>query len=98
MPSPDPVTGLVEANWVNPVAIQTSSSLQGDPWPTGIYLARLTESVAGKQSYIIFVVRDDDHQHDILFQLPDTTYQAYNAWGGKSLYDFNKSRFVSSPG
>ena len=89
IPAPDPITGLVEANWTNPYQLQTQGSLQGDPWPTGVYLARLTESVGGKQSYIIFVVRDDDHQHDVLFQLPVTTYQAYNAWGGKSVYDFN---------
>ncbi|MGD8322938.1 MAG: Ig-like domain-containing protein, partial [Gammaproteobacteria bacterium] len=88
-PAPDPTTGLVEANWVNAYEIQTSDSLLGDPWPTGVYLARLTESAGGRQSYIIFVVREDGHQHDVLFQLPVTTYQAYNAWGGKSVYDWN---------
>ena len=88
-PAPDPTTGFVEANWVNPFELQTSDSISGDPWPTGVYLARLTESVGGMQSYIIFVVRDDGNHHDMLFQLPVTTYQAYNAWGGKSIYGFN---------
>ena len=88
-PAPDPATGLVEANWINAFELQTSDSIAGDPWPTGVYLVRLTESVTGKQSYIIFVVREDGYRHDVLFQLPVTTYQAYNAWGGKSLYDFN---------
>src|SRR5690606_28470543 len=37
--------------------------------------------------YIIFVVRDDVSSPDLLFQLPVTTYQAYNFWGGKSLYE-----------
>jgi len=42
-----------------------------------------------KQSYIIFVVKNDEVKADILFQLPVNTYQAYNYWGGKSLYDFS---------
>jgi hypothetical protein len=35
------------------------------------------------------VVRADETAADILYQIPITTYQAYNNWGGKSLYDFN---------
>lgn len=44
------------------------------------------------QSYAIFVLRDDQFSirnetgSDIMFQLPVNTYQAYNRWGGKSLY------------
>jgi len=33
-----------------------------------------------------WLVRDDNRTPNILFQLPVTTYQAYNFWGGKSLY------------
>src|SRR5262249_35882908 len=28
---------------------------------------------------------------DIVYQVPVATYQAYNNWGGKSLYDFNST-------
>ena len=41
---------------------------------------------SGKQSYIIFVVRDDERPTEFLFQSSVTTYQAYNSWGGKSTY------------
>ena len=34
-------------------------------------------------------MRDDDRPSDLLFQSSVTTVQAYNAWGGKSLYFAN---------
>ena len=37
-------------------------------------------------SHIVFVVRDDDGASDLLFQTSDTTWQAYNQYGGNSLY------------
>ncbi|MCS7303492.1 MAG: hypothetical protein NZ602_00070 [Thermoguttaceae bacterium] len=52
-------------------------------WPSGVYLGRLT-TLPGKQkpywqSYIVFVVRDD-RPADILLQVSDNTWQAYNRW------------------
>ena len=38
-------------------------------------------------SHIVFVVRDDDGHSDLLFQTSDTTWQAYNHYGGNSLYE-----------
>ena len=55
-------------------------------WTTGVYLVRLTENSTFTQSYTIFVLRDDSRVADITFQLPTNTYQAYNFWGGRSLY------------
>jgi hypothetical protein len=52
-----------------------------------VYLAKLTESQNNRQSYIIFVVRNDEASSHFVLQLPFDTYQAYNFWGGKSLYD-----------
>lgn len=88
-PVPDPITGLIECRW-NPSYVLTTTNPE-DPtdWRSGVYLAKLTAGVSGKQSYIIFVVREDDRASDYLFQSSVTTYQAYNNWGGKSLYDFN---------
>ncbi len=37
-------------------------------------------------SHIVFVVRDDASHSDLLFQTSDTTWQAYNSYGGNSLY------------
>ncbi len=84
IPALDPKTGIVECNWRNPYNLKIDSD-----WTTGIYLAKLKEFTNSKESYIIFVVRDDTLKSDITFQLPVTTYQAYNFWGGKSLYNFS---------
>ena len=74
-------TGLVECNWLSPVALSIPTD-----WTSGVYLAKLTATSSGKQRYIIFVVRDDARQSHYLFQTSVTTYQAYNQWGGRSLY------------
>jgi hypothetical protein len=73
-------SGLVDCAWTDPFELSI------DDWTSGVCLARLTASDSGAQSYILFVVRDDERAADLLFQLSVTTYQAYNAWGGKSLY------------
>jgi hypothetical protein len=81
VPPPDPTTGLIAPNWA------ASYTLQTDPnWPSGVYLAKLVGRTAS--SYVPFVVRADGAPADILYQVPITTWQAYNAWGGKSLYDY----------
>jgi hypothetical protein len=56
-----------------------------------VYLAKLTAGSSRRQSYIVFVVRDDDRPADFLMQCAVNTYHAYNNWGGKSLYDFNSA-------
>jgi hypothetical protein len=81
IPAPNSTTGIVDCNWINPYTLTTSVD-----WTSGVYLAKLTATSSGKQSYIIFVVRDDASTSDYLFQSGVTTYQAYNNWGGKALY------------
>ena len=39
-----------------------------------------------RRSQISFVVRDDSSHSDIVLQTSDTTWQAYNTYGGNSLY------------
>jgi hypothetical protein len=87
VPPPDPVTGLVECHWRNPVRIVTNDD--DGAWTSGVYLARLTARPSGKQSFIVFVVRDDGRDSGLVFQSSITTFAAYNNWGGKSLYAFN---------
>jgi hypothetical protein len=94
MPTPIPGTFLVEAQWVNPVTLTTTNPSDPSDWTSGIYLAKLTGS-GGKESYIIFVVRDDTRPSDLLFQSSVTTYQAYNTWGGYSLYTTPQAQKVS---
>lgn len=56
-------------------------------WPSGVYVGKLTAEAGGRQSYVIFIVRDD-RQADFLFQCSDFTWQAYNRWPDQcSLYD-----------
>jgi hypothetical protein len=54
-------------------------------WQSGVYLAKLA-TPGGKSSYIIFVVRDDARASKYLMQISVNTYQAYNFWGGLSVY------------
>ncbi|MDF0666216.1 MAG: hypothetical protein P0119_09100 [Nitrospira sp.] len=91
MPSMDARTGLVECAWQNPYLLVVGNESDRETWVSGIYLAKLTAEGSGAQAYIIFVVRDETRPSDFLFQSSVTTYQAYNNWGGKSLYDFNST-------
>jgi hypothetical protein len=53
---------------------------------SGIYFALLTRSDTGGKSQIFFVVRNDGSHSDLLFQTSDESWQAYNPYGGHSLY------------
>jgi hypothetical protein len=79
----DSSTGLVQcASW----AVSAAWTVPGDA-VSGIYFAHLVrEDGPSGESHIFFVVRDDDGRSDLLFQTSDTTWQAYNAFGGSSLY------------
>ena len=75
----DQRTGLVEANW------QPSYTLTVPPdWTTGVYLAKFVDA-NGLQTYAPFDVRGDFHSVYVAVT-SDTTYEAYNDWGGYSLY------------
>ncbi|GAC1566511.1 MAG: hypothetical protein NVS3B14_09430 [Ktedonobacteraceae bacterium] len=76
----DPVTGLVEARW------KVSATVTVPPdWTTGVYLAKFSDT-NGMQTYATFVVRDNAKSTYVVVT-PDTTYAAYNDWGGGSLYE-----------
>jgi hypothetical protein len=53
---------------------------------SGIYFAKLVRDDTGGASHIMFVVRNDAGVADVVFQTSDTTWQAYNNYGGNSLY------------
>jgi N,N-dimethylformamidase beta subunit-like, C-terminal len=52
----------------------------------GVYFAKLTTDSGNFQNMIPFVIRNDGTTSDILFQTSDTTWEAYNPWGGYNLY------------
>ena len=74
-------TGLVECNW----NVSYSLTIPTD-WVSGYYLVKLSSVSPQAESYIVFVVRDDARNAPILVQASFATYQAYNEWGGSSLY------------
>ena len=76
-------TGLVDCgNWTVSASWQVPATAV-----SGVYFAKLvrTDGTTGA-SHVYFVVRDDDGRSDMLVQTSDTTWQAYNAYGGNSLY------------
>ncbi|MCS7014882.1 MAG: Ig-like domain-containing protein [Gemmatales bacterium] len=87
-PIVDATTGLVDAgNW----SVTATWRVPQDA-VSGIYFAKLNRLDGSRgSSHIYFVVRDDEGRSDILVQTSDTTWQAYNSWGGKSLYDYLSS-------
>jgi hypothetical protein len=61
----------------------------GDDWPSGVYLATLRApgvSDDRASSSVFFVVRAPRPTARLLLVLATNTYNAYNAWGGRSLY------------
>ena len=81
----DSTTGLIDCgNW----AESASWSVPSDA-TSGIYFAKAVRedgANVGKASHIVFVVRDDAGNADLLFQTSDTTWQAYNSYGGNNFY------------
>jgi hypothetical protein len=94
---PDPLlddTGLVDAgNW----SVSASWAVPVNA-TSGIYFAKLVrEDGPQGASHIFFVVRDDDGHSDMLFQTSDTTWQAYNTWGGGGLYNYEVGEPLRTP-
>jgi hypothetical protein len=89
-PPPDPGTGIVRAQWPVTDVLQTDES-----WPSGQYimvLELINGPHAGSAARVPFVVRGlPDETAPILVQTPINTAQAYNHWGGKSLYASNST-------
>jgi hypothetical protein len=78
----DPVTILVDCgNWAESASWTVPSDAV-----SGVYVAHLVRDDTGGDSQIPFVVRDDARHSAVIFQTSDTTWQAYNDWGGNSLY------------
>jgi SAM-dependent methyltransferase len=90
IPEPSSEPAIPSCEW--PV---TDTIPVGADWVSGQYVARLalTEGEhADARAYIPFVVRESpERRADILVQTPFTTAQAYNNWGGKSLYVSNST-------
>jgi hypothetical protein len=71
-------TGLTECDWHPTLSFQVPQAL-----PSGVYIGKLSASRGMRD--VLFVVTAT-HPQPLLAQLPTATYEAYNAWGGDSLY------------
>jgi YD repeat-containing protein len=77
----DANTGKVDCgNWQNTYTIPSSAFTA-----SGVYLAKIT-AFNGQQTHVVFTIRDDSSHSRLLYVLPTNTYNAYNLFGGKSLY------------
>lgn len=75
-------TGLTScSNWTPSYTLTVPQD-----WVSGVYIARIIRPDTTGDNYILFVVRDDDRDADILYQQSVSTFQAYNNYGGKSVY------------
>ena len=90
-----PATQPARANWPVTDVVQT-----GSDWTSGYYLveAVLTSSSATPlvgTTYFILRQSAVPRPSQILVQVPVNTWEAYNAWGGRSLYNFTMERAYS---
>jgi hypothetical protein len=90
-PRTDRATNARDAPWLPSLHI-----VPDEGWRPGSYLLKLT-SADGGQSHVPLVVRDDDNPSPVHIQHDVTTWQAYNKWGGASLYEgeHGRSKVVS---
>lgn len=79
LPQPDKQKGLITCNWPTTFTIYIPLT-----WVSGMYIVKLT-SLSGYQSYIPFIIKDARNS-DFIFIHSVTTDEAYNTWGGDSLY------------
>jgi N,N-dimethylformamidase beta subunit-like, C-terminal/NHL repeat len=76
----DPTTGAVSAPWPPTFTVALDPAAV-----TGVYVVKLVAPAA--QTYALVVVREAAPGAPIVYPVAVNTYQAYNAWGGTSLYD-----------
>ena len=55
-------------------------------WPSGVYLLRMVRTDSGNDELHAPIVRDDVRDRPTPLRRPTSSYQAYNGYGGKSLY------------
>jgi hypothetical protein len=80
--------GIVQANW--PVTDQLTVP---STWTSGYYMVRF-QTTSGVTADTYVIVRAPPTYHSqILVQVPVNTWQAYNGWGGMSLYEFSYANY-----
>jgi PKD repeat protein len=65
---------------------------------SGVYIVTIKDTKSTHDNQIVFVVREDSSKSEMLVKVPTASYQAYNFWGDKSLYDNNSQGEELIPG
>jgi NHL repeat len=86
----EPATGAVSAGWPATFQIRLPPDAV-----TGFFVVKLMSEALG-QTFAFFVVRERTPGAPILYPVSTNTYQAYNTWGGTSLYANNRSDWTPS--
>jgi Domain of unknown function (DUF4082)/Bacterial Ig domain/Viral BACON domain len=90
----DSTTNLVDCgNWAVSASWQVPSNAT-----SGIYIAHLVRNDTGGDSHVVFIVRSDSSHSAILYQTSDQSWQAYNGYGGNSLYGPNGAFDIANRG
>ena len=76
----DPSTRTVECDWRPSLTVPTNG------WPEGDYLIKLVALDGNGQRYVPITVRSTWTVGRVVLVAGVTTWQAYNGWGGYSLY------------
>ena len=90
-----PLTGIVEPGWPPSIEVEID-----ERWTSGLHVAVLRAD-RGHSAYVPFVVRPAAAARDrapVLLVSAASTWQAYNAWGGRSLYGFNSTGLPTMSG
>jgi hypothetical protein len=91
----DTSTGEVDVGWPVTDTVRTGTS-----WVSGYYLAHAVithGSQVGGSEWAPFIVLAPPTRHSaILVQVPVNTWEAYNPYGGKSLYTFNSTDGIAA--
>ena len=82
-------TNTIECQWTPSLAFDVDAT-----WPPGAYLLKLV-GPEGEQQFVPLCIRDDASTAAIVIQHSVTTWQAYNRWGGYSLYFGNPGGTLS---
>ncbi|WP_377269740.1 N,N-dimethylformamidase beta subunit family domain-containing protein [Peterkaempfera sp. SMS 1(5)a] len=80
-PRLDAATRTVHADWERTLTVPTRG------WPEGSYLLRLDTDRGTAQRYVPITVRSATTAGRTLLVNGSATWQAYNQWGGRSLYN-----------
>jgi hypothetical protein len=76
----DKATNMVSCTWSPSLTVDTKG------WPEGDYLIKLVASNGAGQRYVPITVRSTETAGRVILVVGVTTWQAYNGWGGYSLY------------